>query len=275
MNRVSSHDSDVSEPKSRSMTEPERALRSILVTGAASPRGIGRATVRRLLLDGWNVALIDRDSAALTKFSRELEASTDPGRVAAATADISKSAVVREAVEFLASKLPPFFGVVNLAGISSSTRYLGIGETEWRRVLDINLSGAHYVTQAALPLLIKGGCGGRIVSISSVSAQRGGGTFSHTAYSTAKAGIIGFTRALAREVGAHGITVNAIAPGPIDTDIMGGALSEVQKIAMIAEQFIPRIGSVDDVAGVISFLLGPDAAFVTGQTVNVNGGLYL
>jgi 2-hydroxycyclohexanecarboxyl-CoA dehydrogenase len=108
-----------------------------------------------------------------------------------------------------------------------------------------------------------------------VSAQRGGGTFSRTAYSAAKAGIVGFSRSLAREVGAYGITVNAISPGPIDTDIMGGKLTEERKAALIADQFLPRMGCVDDVAGAVSFLLGPDADFITGQTLNVNGGLYL
>lgn len=252
-----------------------RTGRTIVVTGAASRRGIGRATVRRLLADGWNTALLDRDTTTLTEFSEELTETIVPGRIATADVDVSCPSDVRASLDAVACALPPIFGVVNLAGISSPTPYLDMADEEWQRVLEVNLSGTHHVTQAVLPRLVARNGGGRVVNISSVSAQRGGGTFSRTAYSTAKAAIIGFTRSLAREFGEHDITVNAIAPGPIDTDIMGGSLSDERKQAMISEQFLPRIGTVDDVAGVISFLLGQDAAFITGQTINVNGGLYL
>jgi 2-hydroxycyclohexanecarboxyl-CoA dehydrogenase len=248
--------------------------RTIVITGAASPRGIGRATARRLLADGWHVGLLDRDANALLAFA-DMLARDHPARVAAAPADVVDPAAVSDAIDHFAATLPPVFGLVNLAGVSSATSYLEIDLAEWRRVVGINLDGVHIVTRAVLPLMLSSNAGGRIVSISSVSAQRGGGTFSRTAYSAAKAGIIGFSRSLAREVGAYGITVNAIAPGPIDTDIMGGKLTEERKAALIADQFLPRIGCVDDVAGAVSFLLGPDADFITGQTLNVNGGLYL
>jgi 2-hydroxycyclohexanecarboxyl-CoA dehydrogenase len=116
---------------------------------------------------------------------------------------------------------------------------------------------------------------GRVVSLSSVSAQRGGGTFSKTAYSAAKAGIIGFSRSVARELGGDGVTVNVVSPGPIDTDIMGGTLTEERKSKMAADGVLPRIGTTRDIAAAIAYLISEDAGFVTGQTLNVDGGLYM
>jgi NAD(P)-dependent dehydrogenase (short-subunit alcohol dehydrogenase family) len=116
---------------------------------------------------------------------------------------------------------------------------------------------------------------GRIVSISSVSAQRGGGTFSKTPYSVAKAGVIGLTRSLARELGPFDVTANAIAPGPIDTDIMGGTLTEERKVELAADLVVNRVGTVDDVAAAICFLLSADAGYISGHTLNVDGGLYM
>jgi len=114
---------------------------------------------------------------------------------------------------------------------------------------------------------------GRIVSISSISAQRGGGTYSKVAYSASKAGIIGFTRALAREVGEFGITVNAVAPGPVDTDIMGGTLTEERKKQMSEGVMVGRVGTRDEIGALIAFLLGEDAGYITAATYDINGGL--
>jgi NAD(P)-dependent dehydrogenase (short-subunit alcohol dehydrogenase family) len=114
---------------------------------------------------------------------------------------------------------------------------------------------------------------GRIVSISSISAQRGGGTYSKVAYSASKAGILGFTRALAREMGEHNITVNAIAPGPIDTDIMGGTLSDERKAQMSEGIMMGRVGTREEVAALIAFLLSEDAGYITAATYDINGGL--
>ncbi|HEY3924267.1 MAG TPA: SDR family oxidoreductase, partial [Acidothermaceae bacterium] len=116
---------------------------------------------------------------------------------------------------------------------------------------------------------------GRIVNVSSVSAQRGGGTYSKVPYSASKAAILGLTRALAREVGPFGVTVNAVSPGPIDTDIMGGRLTPERRIELAKDLVVGRLGTVDDVAAVIAFLMGSDAGFVTGATYNVNGGLII
>jgi NAD(P)-dependent dehydrogenase (short-subunit alcohol dehydrogenase family) len=244
----------------------------VVITGAASPRGIGRATAHRLARSGWHVGLIDRD-AAVRNVAEEIQLAAGVPAVGA-IADVRDPDAVHAAVDLIRESLPPIAGLVTLAGISSPTPYLEVTHEEWSRVIGVNLDGVHLVTQAVARIMTEQRAG-RIVTISSVSAQRGGGTYSRTPYSAAKAALIGFTRSLARELGPFDITVNAIAPGPIDTDIMGGPLTDERKSAMVAEQFIKRIGTVDDVAGVIDFLLGPDASFITGQTINVNGGLYL
>ena len=116
---------------------------------------------------------------------------------------------------------------------------------------------------------------GRVVSVSSVSAQRGGGTYSKVAYSASKAALLGFTRALAREVGQHGITVNAVAPGPIDTDIMGGTLTDERKEAMSADVLMRRVGTREEVAALLAFLLSEEAGWITAATYDINGGLHI
>jgi 2-hydroxycyclohexanecarboxyl-CoA dehydrogenase len=157
-------------------------------------------------------------------------------------------------------------------GISSPTPFLETTAAEWDRVHAINLRGAFLVARAALPGMIERRLG-RIVSLSSISAQRGGGTYSKAAYSSSKAGLLGLTRALAREVGEFGVTVNAVAPGPIDTDIMGGTLDDARRKQLAADVIVGRVGTREEVAALIAFLLGPDAGFITAATYDINGGL--
>ncbi|MBK5238415.1 MAG: SDR family oxidoreductase [Actinomycetales bacterium] len=168
--------------------------------------------------------------------------------------------------------MPPIVGLVNLAGVSSPTDFMSETVEAWDRVFAINMRGSFLVSQRVLGGMIERKLG-RIVSISSISAQRGGGTYSKVAYSASKAAIIGFTRALAREMGQYNITVNAVAPGPIDTDIMGGTLTEERKKDMATDILVGRVGTRDDVASLICFLLGPDAGYITAATYDINGGL--
>jgi 2-hydroxycyclohexanecarboxyl-CoA dehydrogenase len=170
--------------------------------------------------------------------------------------------------------LPPIVGLANLAGISSPVPFMDETVEGWDRVFAINTRGTFIVTQRVLRGMIERKSG-RVVSVSSVSAQRGGGTYSKVAYSASKAAIIGFTRALAREVGEHGITVNAVAPGPIDTDIIGGTLTEERKAAMAADTLLGRVGTREEVAALIAFLLGDDAGWITAATYDINGGLQI
>lgn len=247
--------------------------RTAIVTGAASERGIGRATARRLARDGWAVAVVDLDAAASETVARSL---VDEFGVRAAGygLDVTDRDGSFDVVARIEADLPQLVGVVNNAGISSPTPFLEVTEQEWKRIVDVNLNGAFHLTQAAARIMAANGVG-RIVNVSSASAQRGGGVYGRAAYSASKAALLGLARTLARELGPYGITANSVSPGSIDTDIMGGRLSEEKKTELIKELPVGRIGTVDDVAGVIAFLLGPDGGYLTGVTYDVNGGSHI
>jgi 2-hydroxycyclohexanecarboxyl-CoA dehydrogenase len=247
--------------------------RTVLLTGAASPRGIGRASADRLAREGWAVAILDIDADEAKAAAAEIgDAHGVP--TLGVGADVSDKAAVDAAVAAVESSMPPIVGLANLAGISSPTDFMDETVEGWDRVFAINMRGTFIVTQRVLHGMIDRRLG-RIVSVSSVSAQRGGGTYSKVAYSSSKAAIIGFTRALAREMGQHGITVNAVAPGPIDTDIMGGTLTEERKAAMSADTLVKRVGTREEVAALIAFLLGEEAGYITAATYDINGGLQI
>ena len=247
--------------------------RTVILTGAASPRGIGRATAHYLADRGWSIGIVDVDSAGAAAAAAEI--STRSGvRAVGIGADLADHAQAAAAVDALEAELPQLVALVAFAGVSSPVPYLEVTPEEWRRVLSINLDGTHWITQRVARTLVRNGVG-RIVGISSVSAQRGGGTYSKTPYSASKAGIIGLIRSIARELGGSGVTANAISPGPIDTDIMGGTLSAERKAALAADGVLPRIGTPDDIAAAVAYLISEEAAFVTGQTLNVDGGLYM
>lgn len=249
------------------------AERTVILTGAGSPRGIGRYAADHLAAAGWHVGLIDIDGDAAAATAAAI-AERHGVRAAGVGADVADREVAVAAVDALEQQLPQLVALVAFAGVASPVPYLDVDEQEWRRIVAVNLDGTHWVTQRVARSLVAHGVG-RIVGISSVSAQRGGGTYSKTPYSAAKAGIQGLIRSVARELGPHGITANVIAPGPIDTDIMGGTLSPERKAAMAADGVVSRIGSPHDVAAAAAYLIGPDSGFVTGQTLNVDGGLYM
>jgi NAD(P)-dependent dehydrogenase (short-subunit alcohol dehydrogenase family) len=250
---------------------PLPAERTAVLTGAASPRGIGRATAERLARDGWAIAILDLDADAAKRTAEEIaEAHSVPALGVAA--DVSDEASVDAAIGQVESALPPTIGLANIAGVSSPTEFLDVTTAEWDRVFDINMRGTYFVTRRVVPAMIANKAG-RIVSVSSISAQRGGGTYSKVPYSAAKAAIVGFTRALAREMGPHGITVNAVAPGPIDTDIMGGTLTEERKAELGAGTMLGRVGTVREVAALMAFLMSEDAGYITAATYDINGGL--
>jgi len=253
------------------MMIPFPAERTAVVTGAASPRGIGRATADRLARDGWAVAILDLDLEAASMTVEQIADRWGTTAVGLA-ADVADEAAVDAAITQVESRLPPIVGLANIAGVSSPTEFLDVTPAEWDRVFDINMRGTFLVTRRVARGMVDRGLG-RIVSVSSISAQRGGGTYSKVPYSASKAAIIGFTRALAREMGPHGITVNCIAPGPVDTDIMGGTLTEDRKAAMSADMPVGRVGTVDEIAALMVFLLGADAGYITAATYDINGGL--
>lgn len=247
------------------------AQRTAVLTGAASERGIGRATADRLASEGWSIAILDIDGEAAAQAAKEIAAKHGVQALGLRT-DVSDEESIDAAVSRVEAELPPIVGLANIAGISSPKPFMEETKEGWERVFAINMTGTFLVTQRVLGGMIDRKLG-RVVSISSISAQRGGGTYSKVAYSAAKAGIIGFTRALAREMGEHGITVNAIAPGPVDTDIMGGTLTEERKKDMSRDILVGRVGTVGEMAALMSFLIGEDAGFITAATYDINGGL--
>lgn len=250
------------------------AERTAVVTGAGAPRGIGRHVARRLARSGWNLALADIDGASVEAYAAELAAESGRTVVGYGVDIVDRSAVERLFVEIDAD-LPPLAALVNLAGVASPHALFEIDDAVWDRVFDVNAKGALWMIQAAARRFIDGGFGGRVVNTSSITAYDGGGTFSKTAYAAAKAAVLGLTRGAARELGAYGITVNAIVPGPIDTDIMGGALTEERKEGMSANIPLRRVGQPQEVAGLVNFLVGEESSFVNGDSIFVDGGKHM
>jgi NAD(P)-dependent dehydrogenase (short-subunit alcohol dehydrogenase family) len=247
--------------------------KTAVVTGAASKRGIGRATAHTLAGAGWQVAVLDLDEASAKEAAHEI-ADRHGVQAVGVGCDITDETSVDNALAALDGTLPPVGALVNNAGITSPTPFLEVSGEEWDRIFAVNVRGAFNVTRRLAPGMAERGFG-RIVFLSSVSAERGGGVFGGVAYSAAKAAELGFTRALARELGPHGVTVNAVAPGLIDTDITGGALEGERKAALLAGVPVGRNGRVSDVADLITYLCREESGYITGATYDVNGGSHI
>lgn len=232
----------------------------ILVTGGS--RGIGAACTRRFAAAGHRVAFLYRASE---EKARALAASAG---AMAIRADVSDSAQIAEAVKQVEMQFGEVDVLINNAGVSSFALLQDTSDAEWRRVMGINLDGAFYCARAVLPAMIRRKSG-RIIQISSMWGRVGASM--EVAYSTSKAALIGMTRALAKEVGPSGITVNCIAPGVIDTDMNRMLSSEIRE-QLAFETPIGRLGEPEEVAETAYFLASEAAAFITGQVLGVDGG---
>jgi len=246
------------------------AQRVAIVTGAA--RGIGAATARRLASDGMAVGVLDLDSADCAD---TVDAITNAGGCAlAVSADVSKADQVEAAVSKVAADLGPPAILINNAGIIRDNLLFKMTEDDWDMVLGVHLRGAFLMSRAAQKYMVDQRYG-RIVNLSSSSAL---GNRGQVNYSAAKAGMQGFTKTLAIELGPFGITANAVAPGFIVTDMTASTAARVgmgfEEFQAAAASQIParRVGQVDDVAHVISFLCSEGAGFVSGQVIYVAGG---
>ena len=236
-----------------------------LVTGAA--RGIGRAIAQRLADEGAKVGLVDLADAGV-EAARQIQESS--GRATAfVRADISKEAEAKAAVTEIEAVLGPVDILVNNAGITRDGLMLTMDESDWDAVLAVNLKGSFVMSKAVLRGMIKRRRGS-IVNISSVVGRRGNA--GQVNYSAAKAGLIGLTKSLAREVASRNVRVNAVAPGYIETD-MTAALDEKARTALIGQIPLGRIGTPESVADAVAFLAGDSASFITGAVLAVDGGL--
>ena len=240
-------------------------MRNVLITGAS--RGIGAETARLFAAQGDNVIInYFRSNAAAETLCREINSSGH--KAVTFRADVSDS---HETAAMFAYAEQCFGGVdvlVNNAGIAQTKLFTDITDDDWQRMISTNLSSVFYCCRAALPYMIRKHCG-RIINVSSMWGQIGGSCEVH--YSAAKAGIIGLTKALAKEEGLSGITVNCIAPGVIRTD-MTANLSEEDFAALADETPTGTIGTPADGAKAILFLASPDSSFITGQVLSVSGG---
>jgi 2-hydroxycyclohexanecarboxyl-CoA dehydrogenase len=242
--------------------------KTALVTGGGS--GIGRAIALRLARDGAAVAILDLNLESARKTAEEVAAL---GRGAfAVRADVASAADVKAAADESRQRLGTITILINNAGIGHVVPFVDTTEEDWDRMIDVHMKGAFLCAREVVPDMVQAGWG-RVVSISSVAGLQGAAGFVH--YSAAKAGIIGFTKGLAQELGRRGVTVNAIAPGLIDTPILGKAdLTRDVQQRMVRRSAVGRIGQPEDMAAACAYLVSQEASFCTGQVISPNGGIY-
>ena len=241
--------------------------RIALVTGAS--QGIGRACALELARAGATVALAARSADKLAALADEITAAG--GQAAAFTLDVASEDSLKSGAKAVLEHYGKVEILVNNAGITRDGLMMRMKRADWDDVLNTNLTGAFLLTQALLPAMLKNRWG-RILNITSVVGRTG--QAGQVNYASSKAGLIGFTRSLAREVASRGVTVNAVAPGYIETP-MTAVLDDKQREAMMATIPLGRPGTAEDIAQSVAFLASDAAAYITGHVLDVNGGMFM
>jgi NAD(P)-dependent dehydrogenase (short-subunit alcohol dehydrogenase family) len=240
-----------------------------IITGAASQRGIGRATARLFSQHGGRVVIVDLDDGQAKAAAADL----GEGHLGFAC-DVTDKQSCQNAAERVVRELGRIDVLVNNAGITQPLKIMDIQPDNYDAVLDVNLRGTLYMSQAVIPQM-REQHSGSIVCMSSVSAQRGGGIFGGPHYSAAKGGVLGLAKAMARELGPDTVRVNSITPGLIQTDITGGKLTDELKVEIVKGIPLGRLGVADDVANACLFLASDLSSYITGAVIDVNGGMLI
>jgi 3-oxoacyl-[acyl-carrier protein] reductase len=244
--------------------------RVAVVTGGS--RGIGRAIAVALGRAGAKVVVnYTANEAAANDAAAAVVAAG--GAAVTKRFDVADAAAVDAAMKEIVAAEGGLHILVNNAGIAVNTLVLGAKDADWKRALDVNLSGTFHCCRAAIRALMKAKETGRIINITSITAETG--SAGQAPYVAAKAGVIGLTKTLAREYASRGVTVNAVSPGYIDTDMTAAELPEARRVELLKTIPLARVGKPEDVAAAVAYLAGPGAAYVTGQVLRVNGGLFM
>ncbi|MBR0751985.1 glucose 1-dehydrogenase [Bradyrhizobium jicamae] len=243
--------------------------KTAIISGAASPRGIGLATARRFAAEGARVAILDIEAGA----AADAAATLGPTHIGLGC-NVADKASCEKAVGSVIDAFGAVDVLVNNAGITQPVKFLDISSVDWDRIQDVNLKGILFLSQAVIPHM-RARKSGSIACMSSVSAQRGGGIFGGPHYSAAKAGVLGLAKAMAREFGPDGIRVNCVTPGLIGTDITAGKLTDEMRAKILEGIPLGRLGDASDVAGIYTFLASDLSAYVTGAVIDVNGGMLI
>jgi NAD(P)-dependent dehydrogenase (short-subunit alcohol dehydrogenase family) len=240
-----------------------------IITGAASLRGIGRATARLFAKHGAKIAILDLDEGQAKEAAADLG-----GDHIGLAANVTDKQACQKAADAVVAKFGRIDVLVNNAGITQPLKFMEIEPKNYEAVLDVNLRGTLYMSQAVVPQM-RQQKSGSIVCMSSVSAQRGGGIFGGPHYSAAKGGVLGLGKAMARELGPDNVRVNSITPGLIQTDITQGKLTDDLKKEIASGIPLARLGVADDVANACLFLASDLSSYITGATIDVNGGMLI
>jgi 3-oxoacyl-[acyl-carrier protein] reductase len=238
-----------------------------LVTGSASPRGLGRAVINRIANEGCSIVILDLNEEAVKKAAEEVK-NTYNVKVLGIACNVSKEEDCIQAITKIKSEFGKLDFLVNNAGVLRDNLLMRMSEADWDLVMDVNLKGVFLMTKASSKLILKSPSG-RVVNISSVSGLVGQAAQAN--YSSSKAGVIALTKVSAREFSGRGVTVNAVCPGFIQTDMTDALPEDIRK--KLSEMIpLKKLATPDDIAGTVKFYLSEDGAYITGTVLRVDGG---